>query len=487
MIQMSLMFEETKQMLGTPEDLRACLGSTLAIDTETTGLSWWKDRVLGICLYCPSKNIKKYVLANQPGAIEAVQDLAQDPATTVYMHNAKFDCEFLKIKITSAKWRLRDTILMAHLLDSRLKKDLGSLELRILKTETKKKYKPSKMKDLANQPLDLVATYGINDARITLELGEKMWPALAKWSLENLYAKQLRYLGVLQAMEERGVLVDRNFLIEGHDYLSKILDQLTPKLYEKTKRVFNFRSPQQMASAIFEGMGILRPRDFDKELERSEITGTDYLIDRLKHPLGRLILQIRETDKLLSTITEWLGLLDNQNILHASFNLTGTRTGRLSSSRPNLQNIVANTRMRASEDGKRDVREKFYNLRNGLIARPGFLLCGGDYSQQELRLFGILAQEPKILAAMKGGEDLHTQIAKLVWKDMIDADPNNLALCRLWSKHLSFGGPKNHAELKSAQLLEPKGISSQILGKPGTMVQRLTDLPAVEDVCDAQA
>jgi DNA polymerase-1 len=167
-------------------------------------------------------------------------------------------------------------------------------------------------------------------------------------------------------------------------------------------------------------------------------TSSFILMEKGAHPLGGLILEMRECDKLIGFLDNYKELADDDRIVHGTFNITGTRTGRLSSSRPNLQNIPSSHRAREDTGvfSGGGVREGEYNLRQAIISKPGYTLVSIDHRQQEMRMFGILAQEPVMMEALKNREDIHMRVALSVWGD---CGPELNDLHREWSKAIGFG------------------------------------------------
>jgi DNA polymerase-1 len=167
-------------------------------------------------------------------------------------------------------------------------------------------------------------------------------------------------------------------------------------------------------------------------------TSSFILMEKGSHPLGGLILEMRECDKLIKFLDEYGELADDEGFIHGNFNLTGTRTGRLSSSRPNLQNVPSAHRAREDTGvfSGGAVRQGEYNLRQAIVSRPGYTLVSLDHKQQEMRMFGVLAQEPVMLEALRNREDIHLKVAIAVWGDCGE-DRN--AVHREWSKAIGFG------------------------------------------------
>jgi DNA polymerase-1 len=179
------------------------------------------------------------------------------------------------------------------------------------------------------------------------------------------------------------------------------LAELNAQICDLAGHSFNINSPKQLGVVLFEELGLPVARR----------TATGYSTDvavleelRGKHAIIDLLLEYRQLDKLRGTYVDALPALINPRTgrVHTSFNQTGTSTGRLSSSDPNLQNIPVR-----SELG-RQVRQAF-------VAPPGRVLLGCDYSQVELRLLAHFSQDPEMLAAFRRDEDVHATTAAAVF------------------------------------------------------------------------
>ena len=440
----------------TLDELMTCKGHTFAIDTETTGLDWWKDRLTTVGVYCKDTGLQGCVETpteeDRRNILRAVSTFGEE--STLIMHNAKFDCHFLRLKPSVQKFTILDTTVMIHLLDSRNKKAMKDAEVAFLGSESKRAHvdaAPARTK-VWDWPKHIRVADCANDCLVTYQLAETLYPRLEELGLDKLFWKDMRYLQTLYDIEERGVLLDEEFVIKSSQKLEKNVDIMAEQLYDSCNgEVFNWRSPQQLSRAIYDHLGIPKPvnpflsadgidhsRFADAGKYKSTCTSTFLLTEKVHHPLGELISSMREADKLRKTYLKWLELQDSNHVLHTNFNLTGTRTGRLSSSKPNLQNIASNVRGRFTQSvftGNIE-RTDEYNLRKAIIARPGFAFLSVDYKQMEMRMFGILSKDPFMLDALLAGKDVHLEIALKVWGDCGYA--SNM-IHREWSKTISFG------------------------------------------------
>lgn len=231
------------------------------------------------------------------------------------------------------------------------------------------------------------------NAKCLIELKEILEKELKKIDLLNLYYElELPLTLVLADMERTGVMIDAYHFKNMSEDLHNRLKKLEDKLYEIAGGGFNLNSPKQLRTILFERL----------ELPPFKKTKTGYSTDvevlqKLSeiHPFPKLLLEYRELFKLKSTYVDVIPKLANSNKrVHTSFNQTGTATGRLSSSNPNLQNIP----MR-SEIGRK--------IRKGFIAPSGYKIVSFDYSQIELRILAHLCGDENLINAFKVGEDIH--------------------------------------------------------------------------------
>lgn len=241
-------------------------------------------------------------------------------------------------------------------------------------------------------------------ADLTRHLGESLAADLDQQQLRLLYEEvELPLAAVLAAMEEAGILVDKKSLSALSTELEKNIDAITREIYDLAGSTFNINSPKQLGKVLFEDLGLPAPGRRGKT--KSLSTASDVL-DGLSeaHPVVAKILEHRQFTKLKSTYVDSLPALIDARTgrLHTTYNPTGSATGRLSSSNPNLQNIPVRTGL------GRQIRAAF-------ISRPGWNLLAGDYSQIELRILAHLSEDPTLLDAFRKGEDIHTRTAAEVF------------------------------------------------------------------------
>jgi DNA polymerase-1 len=212
----------------------------------------------------------------------------------------------------------------------------------------------------------------------------------------------LPLLAVLEAMETAGVKLEPAPLAALSRDLDRRCQQCQEAVFELAGTRFNLNSPQQLADVLFHKLGLPAPPRRGKT--KSLSTASEVLEDLAGHPVVPPILEFRQLAKLKSTYADALPPLISPSTgrLHTTFILTGSATGRIASTNPNLQNIPIR-----SEIG-REIRAAF-------VPAPGHLLLAADYSQIELRLLAHFSQDPLLLAAYRRGDDIHSLTAAEVF------------------------------------------------------------------------
>ena len=222
--------------------------------------------------------------------------------------------------------------------------------------------------------------------------------------LQNVYETiDLPVAAVLADIERAGIRVDPKALDAMSVAMEKEVRRLEKEIWEMAGFEFNVNSPTQLAEVLFDKLNLQPPVRRGRGRVRS--TAVDILEDlAAQHPLPAKIIEYREIAKLKSTYVDSLPKLINRATgrLHTSFSQTGTATGRLSSSDPNLQNIPIRTEL------GRQIRAAF-------VAEPGMILLAADYSQIELRVMAHFSNDPVLLDAFRTGQDIHERTAQEVF------------------------------------------------------------------------
>ncbi len=215
-----------------------------------------------------------------------------------------------------------------------------------------------------------------------------------------LYKIEMPLAKVLASMEHLGFMVDRRALAEFTDKINKELVQIQNEIYDLAGEEFNINSPKQLGVILFEKMGL----PVRKKTKSGYSTNADVLESlQDESPIIEKILWFRTLSKLHSTYGEGLlKVIGEDGRIHSSFIQTETRTGRISSTEPNLQNIPVR-----KEIGR--------EMRKFFMAKDGCLLADADYSQIELRVLSHIADDQEMLKAFNDEVDIHTVTASQVF------------------------------------------------------------------------
>ena len=428
---------------------RAYETGMLAVDTETTGLTPAKARLVGICLSCElgrgyyvplshvnpmqdllgggnQQELKQLPLTR---AIEMLTAIFEDSSVLKIGHNMKYDWQMIAkhgVRMTPVD----DTMLMSYVLDGS-HHGHGMDELaqiffghkNIAYADVTGKGKNQITFDLV--PLEQARDYAAEDAEITLRLWHVLKPRLAQEQCTRIYEDVERpVISVIADMELAGIKIDMTVLKELSSEFGMKLVTLEQDIHKLAGHPFNVASPKQLGAVLFDEMGL---PGGSKTKTGDWSTAADVLDDLAGqgHDIIDKVQEWRQLSKLKSTYSDALQEQINPvtGRVHTSFHMTGTNTGRLSSTDPNLQNIPIRT-----EEGRR--------IRRAFIAEPGHKLLSVDYSQVELRLAAELAGVKALQQAFRDKVDIHTLTASQVFAVPLDQVTPDL---RRSAKAVNFG------------------------------------------------
>ena len=261
-------------------------------------------------------------------------------------------------------------------------------------------------------------------AALTFQLFSGLCAELEKKSLAKLFEEiEIPLAYVLFKMETEGVHIDTVLLDQLSLDAEKKINAMVKELYQLAGMEFNLNSPKQLSQVLFEKLKL----PVVKKTKTGFSTDEGVLVKLSQsHPLPALLLEYRQLTKLKSTYFDVLPRLTDPQTgrLHATFNQTGTETGRLSSNNPNLQNIPIRTEL------GRQIRKAF-------IARDqNHILISADYSQVELRILAHLSRDESLMKAFKSDEDIHAFTAALIFEV---PEKDVTALMRDTAKRVNFG------------------------------------------------
>ncbi|MCH7756537.1 hypothetical protein IIC45_00385 [Patescibacteria group bacterium] len=233
---------------------------------------------------------------------------------------------------------------------------------------------------------------------------EKIFKELNKTKLIDVYTNiELPLIPIVEKMRERGIKLDIKYFEKLSKEYHKELSKLEAKIWKHAGEEFNINSPRQLGDILFEKLNLHVKNQ--KKTSTGQKSTRESELEKLKdeHPIISDILSYRELQKLLSTYIDNLPhMVDKKGGLHATFLLAGAATGRMASHNPNLQNIPIRSDLGAK-------------IRNGFVARPGFVLVSFDYSQVELRIAAFLSGDKKLIEIFEKGGDIHQAVASEVF------------------------------------------------------------------------
>ena len=412
----------------------------ISFDTETTSTDPMSAKLVGISLaveedsayYIPVGHTGNALQLPIEDIVKAIKPGFTDASIPKIGHNLKYDCLILKnVGIDVAPLGF-DTMIAAWVIEPgshRLGlKVMAETELNIGMTHIEELIgSGSKQLTMDLVSVEDVAPYAGADAEIPLRLLPILHKRLETNNLLDIFEKiEMLLIPVLIDMEFTGIAVDVPFFKKFSRELSQRMVEIQKKVYTAVGYDFNLNSTQQLSKALFETLK-LTPPDSNRKTKSGHYSTAAGVLEDMKdqHIVVQLLLEYREISKLVSTYLDALPQQVNARTgrVHTSFNQTGSVTGRLASSDPNLQNIPTRTEL-----GNR--------VRNGFVAKPGSLLLSVDYSQIELRIVAHMAQDKSMLDAFRAGQDIHATTAAAIYDVPLEEVTKNQ---RRHAKAINFG------------------------------------------------
>ncbi len=246
--------------------------------------------------------------------------------------------------------------------------------------------------------------YAFADTNNFEEAEKKLLERIKEDGLERVYYEiEIPLIETIEKAEERGILLDSEYLREISKGYHKRLSEYEAKIWKYAGVEFNINSPKQLSEILFEKMALSKKGI--RKTAGGAISTRESELEKLKdiHPIIADILEYRGLQKLLSTYVDNLPeKVDKNGRLHTHLNQTGTTTGRMSSTDPNLQNIPAR-----GEFGS--------EVRRAFVATPGYKICAFDYSQIEMRVLAWLTDDEVLIQTFRDGKDIHSSVASKVF------------------------------------------------------------------------
>ncbi|WP_304546327.1 DNA polymerase I [Sulfurimonas microaerophilic] len=406
--------------------------SIVAFDTETTGLDYANDKLVGFS-FCFNEDEAYYVpfghfylgVGDQISEEDAKDAIKKIFNSLIVGHNIKFDLHFLNKFVGEELKVYSDSMILAWLINSEAALSLDKLSEKLLNHKMIPfKDTVKKGETFASVELEQACKYAAEDAYITFKLYNLFLQKLELQNADHLIDEaddiEIPFLQTLLKMEETGIAVDIAFLEKFLTEVQENIQTLTQEIYALAGGEFNINSTKQLGVVLFETLGL----PVGKKTKTGYSTD-EKVLNSLKdaHAVIPKLLEYREVYKLYSTYIEPLLKLARESEdsrIHTSFVQTGTATGRLSSKNPNLQNIPTRTPLGAK------IREAF-------VAPRGKKLIGIDYSQIELRLLAHFSQDKVLVDAFNNDKDIHLQTAIVLFGEEEAAQKRGIA------KTVNFG------------------------------------------------
>ncbi|MFZ6750782.1 DNA polymerase I [Undibacterium sp. Ren11W] len=413
--------------------------SLTAVDTETTSLEPMTAQLVGISLCCEA-GIAAYIPVAHSYAdaepqlsrefvLAKLKPWLEDASQLKVGQNLKYDSHIFANHGVRLQGIAHDTLLQSYVFESHKSHDMDSLALRHLghKTISFEEVCGKGASQICFDQVDLerATAYAAEDADITLQLHQAMWPQIEHdEKLLRIYREiELPTAVTLQKIERNGVLINKDLLAtQSHEIGTRLL-QLEQSAYELAEQPFNLNSPKQLGEIFFVKLGL----PIVKKTPSGAPSTDEEVLQKLAedYPLPKVLLEYRGLAKLKSTYTDKLPKMVNQSTgrVHTNYAQAVAVTGRLASNDPNLQNIPVRT-----AEGRR-IREAF-------VAPAGSKIVSADYSQIELRIMAHISGDSSLLNAFAAGEDVHRATASEIFGVEL---PEVSSEQRRYAKVINFG------------------------------------------------
>jgi DNA polymerase-1 len=454
-----------------------------AYDCETSGLAWFRHaRMCGISVsvwnpngpgtlswYFPFRHQTGEAQLPPDTVLAGMRHILENPNITKIAHNIKFERHLLAREGMFFAGPLRDTMIEAHLYNENapsglkprtlidLKDPAPTAHEHILNTVLKQLAKEARMgitayKDAfgyAQIPIGVCGQYACYDTDSCLKLAAFYDAQGVRSFFASIYDTELRLTEALFEMEEAGIPIDAPYLEHLKRMTAAAKEEIAPRIFAGLGGyAFNLGSDDELRDVLIRRMGI----PLFKRTEGNKLAVDKEVLESFadEHPLCSQIIEWRQASKIETTYTDSiLSRVDANNVLHGDFKQLGTKTGRMSAEKPNMQNFAGDSDARALaatgkklEDGGRDpwsVKRAFQNR------GPGWMRGYFDYSQIELRVLAEYSRDPTMIDVYAKGEDIHARTSMEVFGNTDKAT-------RRHAKVINFG---------LSYCLSPAGFSRQ--------------------------
>lgn len=411
----------------------------VSLDTETTSTDPLEAELVGISFSLEDNRACYLPLTHHylgaPAQLEVSEALSvlgpvlEDEKIKKIGQNIKYDALVLRTHGVVLKGIYFDTMIASYVINPGLRQhNLDYLAQHYLnhKMITYREVLGKGRSNFSEIDVDSAMEYSCEDADVTLQLMHILEEQLRKDMNEELFhGLEMKLIPVLIDMEYSGIRIDTAFFKDMSRRFSGQLRDIEQEIYEEAGMEFNINSPQQLGYVLFEKLQLPVQKKTTKTKNYSTDVKVLTKLSALPYRIPKLLLRYRTLSKLKSTYLDALvkRVDSSTERIHTSYNQTVAATGRLSSSKPNLQNIPIR-----GEEGR--------EIRKGFVPEEGHVLLSSDYSQVELRIFAHYSGDPAFMEAFREDEDIHTRTASeimAVGKEAVTADMRRIA------KAINFG------------------------------------------------
>lgn len=393
------------------------LKDDFSIYLETFGYDYHKDKPLGISIY--NKDVSYYipfeVLEKNPTILNSSYN-----KSTYDLKKLIYVLSRYKLKVSNINF---DMMVAAYILNQNIKDDISYLMNNHDYNIDFYEKEFGTLAKLSLPDIEVVAKNACLKAKFIYDNKDNFIKKLEEENSYNLFSKlEMPLVEVLADMEITGIRVNKEYLLEMGNELKNKIEDISSQIFILSGTEFNISSPKQLGEVLFIQMGLPYP----KKIKAEGFSTSKEILDKLMdtHPIIALIEEYRSLTKLYNNyIVGLISEIDNDGKIHTCFNQTLTKTGRLSSSNPNLQNIPIRT-----EEGKL--------IRKAFIPEEDSILLSSDYSQIELRVFAHMSNARNMIEAFEKDLDIHAKTASDIFGLPLDKVDSNM---RRQAKAVNFG------------------------------------------------
>ena len=403
------------------EKLSAC--KSFVFDLETNSLDYMEAQIVGFVFlidqqsyYLPVAHdyIDAPVQLSRQATLKALKPILENAEIGKIGQNLKYDAHVLAnvdvdlngiVDDTMVKSYCLNSVATRHNMDDLSEFYLGHTTIHFSDVAGKGK----KQLSFNEVSLDQAAPYACEDVIVTHELNKILEEKIGQYpKLQALYRElELPLVKIMLKLERNGALIDIASLYNQQVQIKAEMAKIQAQAFDIAGDEFNLESPKQIQQILFseEGLGL----DPKKKTPKGQPSTNEEALKLLDHPLVDLIMSYRTLTKLNSTYLEALPKQINARTgrLHTSYHQAVTATGRLSSSKPNLQNIPIR-----SEQGAR--------IRSAFVASEGNIIVAADYSQIELRIMAHISKDKSLVEAFNNNVDVHSATAAQMFGTPLD-------------------------------------------------------------------